>query len=46
MPASQTFAFQVGFQSLSQFNRSFAKLVGCSPSKFREAELKKSSIQA
>lgn len=34
-------AFQVGFQSLSQFNRSFAKLVGCSPTKFREAELAK-----
>lgn len=34
-------AFQVGFQSLSQFNRSFAKIVGCSPTKFREAELAK-----
>ena len=32
-------AFKVGFQSLSQFNRSFAKVVGCSPSKFREKEL-------
>ena len=39
-------AFQVGFQSLSQFNRSFSKLVGCSPSKFRETELEKSSIKA
>jgi len=34
-------AFQVGFQSLSQFNRSFVKIVGCSPTKFREAELAK-----
>ncbi len=39
-------AFQVGFQSLSQFNRSFSKLVGCSPTKFREAELEKARIQA
>ncbi|MGJ8696481.1 MAG: helix-turn-helix domain-containing protein [Verrucomicrobiaceae bacterium] len=39
-------AFKVGFQSLSQFNRSFAKLVGCSPSKFREIELKKNKIGA
>lgn len=39
-------AFQVGFQSLSQFNRSFAKLVGSSPTKFREAELAKAKIQA
>jgi len=38
-------AFQVGFQSLSQFNRSFSKLVGCSPSKFRETEREKSSIK-
>ncbi|NNC89534.1 MAG: helix-turn-helix domain-containing protein [Akkermansiaceae bacterium] len=28
-------AFKVGFQSLSQFNRSFARIVGCSPSVFR-----------
>ena len=28
-------AFKVGFQSLSQFNRSFARLVGCSPSAYR-----------
>lgn len=34
-------AFMVGFQSLSQFNRSFSKVVGCSPTKFREAELAK-----
>ena len=39
-------AFKVGFQSLSQFNRSFSKLVGCSPTKFREAELEKAQIQA
>jgi AraC-like DNA-binding protein len=36
-------AFQVGFQSLSQFNRSFSKIVGCSPTKFREAELAKAT---
>ena len=47
-PASRIsdIAFQVGFQSLSQFNRSFSNLVGCSPSKFRETELEKSSIKA
>lgn len=38
-------AFKVGFQSLSQFNRSFSKLVGCSPTKFREAELEKAQIK-
>ncbi len=32
-------AFKVGFQSLSQFNRSFLKLVGCSPSSFRKENL-------
>jgi AraC-like DNA-binding protein len=31
-------AFEVGFQSLSQFNRAFKKIVGQSPSDFR-AEL-------
>ncbi len=30
-------AFAVGFQSLSQFNRSFKKLLGCSPSEMRAA---------
>lgn len=39
-------AFQVGFQSLSQFNRSFAKIVGCSPSAFRKDELNKAQIPA
>jgi len=39
-------AFMVGFQSLSQFNRSFSKIVGCSPTKFRESELTKAKIQA
>lgn len=39
-------AFQVGFQSLSQFNRSFAKVVGSSPSKFRETELSRAKIRA
>ncbi|WP_411846394.1 helix-turn-helix domain-containing protein [Roseibacillus persicicus] len=36
-------AFQVGFQSLSQFNRSFAKINGCSPSAWREQQLEKLS---
>ena len=39
-------AFMVGFQSLSQFNRSFSKIVGCSPTKFRETELTKAKLQA
>ena len=36
-------AFKVGFQSLSQFNRSFARLVGCSPSTYRTARLEKAA---
>ena len=32
-------AFKVGFQSLSQFNRSFARLVGCSPSAYRSKKI-------
>ncbi len=32
-------AFMVGFQSLSQFNRAFAKLTEQSPSKYRKAKL-------
>lgn len=36
-------AFLVGFQSLSQFNRSFAKINGCSPSHWREQQLQKLS---
>lgn len=32
-------AFLVGFQSLSQFNRTFARLVGCAPTQFRGARL-------
>lgn len=39
-------AFMVGFQSLSQFNRSFAKIVGCSPTKFRDAELTKAKVKS
>ncbi len=31
-------AYDVGYQSLSQFNRSFAKYVGMSPSRFREEQ--------
>ena len=34
-------AFRVGFQSLSQFNRSFARVAGCSPSAYRNKKLKK-----
>ena len=34
-------AFKVGFQSLSQFNRSFARLVGCSPSAYRSENIEK-----
>jgi len=36
-------AFKVGFQSLSQFNRSFARLVGCSPSTYRSKNIDKVS---
>ena len=32
-------AFKVGFQSLSQFNRSFARVAGCSPSAYRSEKL-------
>jgi AraC-like DNA-binding protein/ligand-binding sensor protein len=32
-------AFKVGYQSLSQFNRSFARLTGRSPTRFRREEL-------
>ena len=39
-------AFIVGFQSLSQFNRFFSRIVGCSPTKFRESELTKAKLQA
>lgn len=31
-------AFRIGFQSLSQFNRSFARLVGCSPTTYRNEQ--------
>lgn len=36
-------AFKVGFQSLSQFNRSFARLTGCSPSAFRTERIEKAA---
>ncbi len=32
-------AFKIGYQSLSQFNRSFARVTGRSPSRFRAEEL-------
>jgi AraC-like DNA-binding protein/ligand-binding sensor protein len=35
-------AYEVGYQSLSQFNRSFLKFVGVSPTKFREQHLQAS----
>lgn len=35
-------AFKVGFQSLSQFNRSFARLVGQSPSSYRAKNIEAS----
>lgn len=34
-------AFQIGYQSLSQFNRSFARFTGNSPTNFRREELAK-----
>jgi len=36
-------AFHVGYQSLSQFNRSFARIAGISPSKFRRSRIKRAS---
>lgn len=36
-------AFQVGYQSLSQFNRSFARIVGTSPTNFRRDSLAKAA---
>ncbi|MDP0489840.1 MAG: PocR ligand-binding domain-containing protein [Verrucomicrobiota bacterium JB023] len=36
-------AFKVGFQSLSQFNRSFAKINGCSPTTWRDKQLEQLS---
>jgi AraC-like DNA-binding protein len=34
-------AFEVGYQSLSQFNRSFVRIVGLAPSPWRDAEIAK-----
>ena len=39
-------AFMVGFQSLSQFNRSFSGIVECPPTKFRKSELTKAKLKA
>jgi len=36
-------AFQIGYQSLSQFNRSFARFTGNSPTNFRREELARAS---
>jgi AraC-like DNA-binding protein/ligand-binding sensor protein len=30
-------AYDVGFQSLTQFNRAFKRIIGCSPTQFRES---------
>lgn len=34
-------AYQIGYQSLSQFNRSFARIVGTSPTLFRKEKMEK-----
>lgn len=39
-------AFEVGFQSLSQFNRSFSRYTGCSPTEYRERTGKQNSAGA
>jgi len=36
-------AFMVGYQSLSQFNRSFARIVGVSPTMFRREKLERAA---
>lgn len=36
-------AFHVGYQSLSQFNRSFARIAGVSPTKFRRSRIKRAA---
>jgi AraC-like DNA-binding protein len=38
-------AFAVGFQSLSQFNRSFKKFTGQSPTQFRAAQPQAASVR-
>ncbi|WP_411827039.1 helix-turn-helix domain-containing protein [Luteolibacter sp. AS25] len=38
-------AFQIGYQSLSQFNRSFSRFTGNSPTNFRREELGKLALQ-
>lgn len=37
-------AFQIGYQSLSQFNRSFSRFTGNSPTNFRREELARASV--
>lgn len=36
-------AFLVGYQSLSQFNRSFARITGCSPSRWRQEKFSRAA---
>ena len=36
-------AFHVGYQSLSQFNRSFARIVGASPTRWRQDQFKQAA---
>jgi AraC-like DNA-binding protein len=38
-PTITEIAFEVGFQSLSQFNRTFRALTGMAPGEFRRKEL-------
>ncbi|RPJ33696.1 MAG: helix-turn-helix domain-containing protein, partial [Verrucomicrobiaceae bacterium] len=36
-------AFLIGYQSLSQFNRSFARIVGLSPTLYRRERLERAA---
>ena len=42
-PGVSEIAYQVGFQSLTQFNRLFRRIVGKSPTRFRRSLLKAES---
>jgi AraC-like DNA-binding protein len=39
-------AFNVGYQSLSQFNRSFVRIAGVTPTKFRRLRMKRVSTRS